>query len=41
MDADLKHIRKVSGKFQAELIATRLAATPEETQNVFQPDATR
>ena len=37
LDADLKHIRNVSRKFQAELIATRLAATPEETQNVFQP----
>ena len=37
LDADLKHIRSISGKFQAELIATRLAATPEETQNMFQP----
>jgi len=37
LDQDLKHIRSVSAKFQAELIAERLAATPEETQNVFQP----
>jgi len=37
LDADLRHIRAVSGKFQAELISQRLAATPEETQNVFQP----
>jgi hypothetical protein len=37
LDADLKHIRAVSGKFQAELISQRLAATPEDTQNVFQP----
>ena len=37
LDADLKHIRNVSGKLQAELIATRLAARPEETQIVFQP----
>ena len=37
LDADLRHIRGVSSKFQADLIATRLAETPEETQNVFQP----
>ena len=37
LDQDLKHIRSVSAQFQAELIAERLAATPEETQNVFQP----
>jgi len=36
LNEDLKHIRAVSAKFQAELIAERLAATPEETQNVFQ-----
>ena len=37
LDADLKHIRKASSKFQAQLLATRLAATHEEKQNVFQP----
>jgi len=37
LDQDLKHIRSVSAAFQAKLIAERLAATPAETQNVFQP----
>ena len=36
LNQDLKHIRSVSSAFQADLIAKRLAATPEETQNVFQ-----
>ena len=36
LDQDLKHIRAISAKFQAELIAERLAATPPETQNTFQ-----
>ena len=36
LDQDLRHIRAVSARFQAELIAERLAATPEDTQNVFQ-----
>jgi hypothetical protein len=37
LDVDLRHIRSVSGQFQADLIMQRLSATPEETQNVFQP----
>ena len=36
LNQDLKHIRSVSAAFQADLIAKRLATTPEETQNVFQ-----
>ena len=36
LDHDLRHIRRISSQFQAELIAARLAATPEETQNVYQ-----
>ena len=37
LNDDLKVIREISTKFQADLIATRLAQTPEEKQNKFQP----
>ena len=37
LDKDLKLIRELSTKFQANLIAERLAVTPEERQNAFQP----
>jgi hypothetical protein len=37
LDEDLRIIREISTKFQAELIATRLAQTPEDKQNKFQP----
>jgi len=36
LDKDLRTIREASTKFQANLIAERLAVTPEERQNVFQ-----
>ena len=37
LDKDLKLIRSISSQFQAKLIAERLAITPEDRQNVFQP----
>ena len=37
LDVDLKTVRAISPKFQQELIQERLAQTPLETQNVFQP----
>jgi hypothetical protein len=37
LNDDLKAIREISTKFQADLIATRLAMTPEDKQNKFQP----
>jgi hypothetical protein len=37
LNEDLKTIREISTKFQAELIAVRTATTPPEEQNMFQP----
>lgn len=37
VNEDLKAIREISTKFQADLIATRLAQTPADKQNKFQP----
>ena len=37
LNEDLKTVREISTKFQAELIAERSAILPEETQNMFQP----
>ncbi len=37
LNEDLRIIREISTKFQAELIATRLAQTPEDKQNKYQP----
>jgi len=37
LDADLKHIRKVSEEYQKKLVQERTQATPEETQNQYQP----
>ena len=37
LDADLKHIRKISSEYQQQLVIERTRNTPVETQNVFQP----
>ena len=37
LDEDLKHIRSISAEFQRKLIEERTAATPEATQNTYQP----
>jgi hypothetical protein len=37
LDADLKHIRKVSEEYQKKLVEERTRATPEDTQNQYQP----
>jgi hypothetical protein len=37
LDEDLRLVRGISQQFQAELIAKRLAETPPERQNMYQP----
>ena len=37
LNEDLRIVREISSKYQQDLIAERLATTPEELQNKFQP----
>jgi len=37
LDADLKKIRQISKEYQDQLVRERTQATPEETQNQYQP----